>query len=411
MERPSVEPRAFDMSFTSFYRRLNNLCGSRYPSTQPLLTSVEFDRLFSPHILTLPVAVADRAEKAIKAHYKLISDTSYQKHCLQENSWLGSLPARPDSVLTGYDFHTTPTGEAYLVEVNTNSSSFMLTYLLNEAHDLPLSWKGTSALESLWETFITESQLESGSSVAAAIVDEQITQQKMYLEFLIYKDWMNSRGWQTDLADAESLQYAGGMLRDMHGRKIDFVYNRLTDFYLSDPRWTALKKAYLERAVSLSPHPWAYLLGADKLRLAELSQPDFLESYLKSDQSLSDLKSVLIPTHELRSLGSPEEVWAKRKSLFFKPRQSHGSKSVYRGSSVSKKVFERLLEEDIVVQEYVPAQAWPLSPEMQHMENWKFDLRFFVYKDQIQLAVARSYQGQVTNFSSPYGGLTAVIFE
>lgn len=398
------------MSFTSFYRRLNTICSSQYPSTKSLIGAVEFDRLFSPHVLKLPKIIAQRAELAIKAHYNLVSNSAYQKDCLQENSWLGSLPPRPDSILMGYDFHTTPDGRAYLVEVNTNSSSFMLTCLLQQAHDLMPAWNKLAAPDRLWAAFENESQTEQGSKVSAAIVDEQVLNQKMYLEFLIYKDWMNSKGWEVDIADAESLQYAGGTLRDNQGRKIDFIYNRLTDFYLSDPRWAGLKQAYLERAVILSPHPWAYLLAADKIRLAELSQPGYLETYIKDEKELGDLKSVLIPTHELKSLGSPEEVWARRKSLFFKPRQSHGSKSVYRGSTVSRKVFERLLEEDIVVQEYVPAQAWPVVAETGHMENWKFDIRFFVYQNQIQLAVARSYQGQVTNFSSPYGGLTAVIF-
>ena len=63
-----------------------------------------------------------------------------------------------------------------------------------------------------------------------------------------------------------------------------------------------------------------------------------------------------------------------------------------------------------MVQTFVPAQNWKTTETDSYMENWKFDLRFFTYRDQIQLAVARSYQGQVTNFSSRYGGLTAVEF-
>jgi len=58
----------------------------------------------------------------------------------------------------------------------------------------------------------------------------------------------------------------------------------------------------------------------------------------------------------------------------------------------------------------VPAQPWPTGDVDSYLENWKFDVRFFVYRDQIQLAVARVYQGQVTNFSSRYGGLTAIDF-
>ena len=41
-------------------------------------------------------------------------------------------------------------------------------------------------------------------------------------------------------------------------------------------------------------------------------------------------------------------------------------------------------------------------------EEYKFDLRFYVYRDALQLMVARVYQGQVTNLRTPGGGFAAV---
>ena len=83
---------------------------------------------------------------------------------------------------------------------------------------------------------------------------------------------------------------------------------------------------------------------------------------------------------------------------------------MYRGESVSRKVFERLMAEDPLIQKFRPAQRVPVDDERSVLANWKFDLRFYVYEDQIQLACARIYQGQVTNFSSPMGGYTRVKF-
>ena len=65
---------------------------------------------------------------------------------------------------------------------------------------------------------------------------------------------------------------AAGTLRDAGG-PIDLVYNRLTDFALSDARSRALREAYLTGAAVLTPHPRAHALYADKRNLALLSDP------------------------------------------------------------------------------------------------------------------------------------------
>ncbi len=68
------------------------------------------------------------------------------------------------------------------------------------------------------------------------------------------------------------------------------------------------------------------------------------------------------------------------------------------------------MAEDILIQRYQPAQKVPTDDPRSVLENWKFDLRFYVYEDNIQLSCARIYQGQVTNFASPMGGFTSLRF-
>jgi hypothetical protein len=57
---------------------------------------------------------------------------------------------------------------------------------------------------------------------------------------------------------------------------IDLVYNRLADFSLYMPSSAALREAYLENAVVVTPHPRAHVLYADKRNLALLTDPGHL---------------------------------------------------------------------------------------------------------------------------------------
>ncbi len=397
------------ISYANFYRAYRECLAERYPSTKELKEEVDLERLASPHRIRLPKKVARAAQAAITAHYSLAQKESFRRALATDQTWLSQAPARTDAVLMAYDFHTTQEGGANLVEVNTNASSFLLSDVLYRAHGLASGWNGKDALESLHQTFAQEAASFGRPLKSIAIADENVLEQKMLIEFFMYRDWFESHGWKAAIADADKFEFTQNKLW-LNGESVDFVYNRLTDFYLNDPRFAALREAYMTSTAAISPHPWAYHLFADKARLVEISEPGWLEKTGASDAEAQALREVLIPTFELKEMGTAEEVWAQRKTLFFKPRRSHGSKSVYRGSSVSRKVFERLLEEETLVQTFVPAQNWKTSETDTYMENWKFDLRIFTYRDQIQLAVARSYQGQVTNFSSRYGGLTAVEF-
>ena len=53
------------------------------------------------------------------------------------------------------------------------------------------------------------------------------------------------------------------------------VYNRLTDFDLSEPAHLALRNAFDAKAVVLTPHPRVHALMADKRNLIALSQDNF----------------------------------------------------------------------------------------------------------------------------------------
>ena len=386
--------------YHQFYTQIQDTARKLSPGLSGL-AEVSWDHLLSPLELKLPKEVYHNALAAIEAFYRVSRLPSYVKK-LQPVPAVCARPPANRAVLMAYDFHTNEDGQCFLVEINTNASGFLLASIMQmvKLGQTPAQFQ---PMTDLIGSFNSELSLFNGGSLPAqphvAIIDENILEQKMYPEFVIYKDWFERNGWRADIVEAKDFV------------KADLVYNRTTDFYLDGESLTNLRKSYENREACFSPNPYEYWLLADKERLIQFSDASFWSGLGASIQDQEAIQKVLIPTFEKSAIGTAEEIWDQRKSLFFKPKQSHGGKSVYRGESVSRKVFERLMQEqDILIQKYQPAQRVPTDDPRSVLTNWKFDLRFFVYENKIQMVAARTYQGQVTNFASPYGGFTFVQF-
>ena len=74
-----------------------------------------------------------------------------------------------------------------------------------------------------------------------AIVDETPTQQYLYPEFVLLKRHMEAKGLTTVITGPEALLHRDGALWHAD-RRIDFVYNRLTDFYLASGNCAAVAR-------------------------------------------------------------------------------------------------------------------------------------------------------------------------
>jgi hypothetical protein len=130
------------------------------------------------------------------------------------------------------------------------------------------------------------------------------------------------------------------------------------------------------------------------------------DGFWESIQQPALKKSILeclIPSLHVQTLNA-EDLWAQRKKYFFKPLESFGSKAAYAGRGVTKKVFEYILSNPYLAQELVPAPIF----KSDEGEEFKYDIRVYVYRDEIQLIGARLYQGQTTNFKTPRGGFAPV---
>ena len=187
---------------------------------------------------------------------------------------------------------------------------------------------------------------------------------------------------------------------------IDMVYSRLTDFKLENDANAALCAAFLENAIVLTPHPQAHALYADKRNLALFSDSGQLKMLGVPTEFIDVLAANVLHT-EVVDAAHEEELWSRRRQLFFKPSAGYGSKAAYRGDKLTKRVFQEILQSDYVAQ-VVMAPGERIAGSRVAPENLKFDIRCYAYRGEVQWTAARLYQGQTTNFRTPQGGFAPV---
>ncbi len=316
-------------------------------------------------------------------------------------------------VFFGYDFHLNADG-AHLIEINSNAGGgFLNALLLDSQRDAALPGVAV-AEENLEKTFLdmfrNEWRLARGDTPlnCIAIVDEQPEAQYLYPEFLLAQHMFERAGIAAYIADPAVLHSRGeGLYLESSGddRKIDLVYNRLTDFSLQ--QHSVLRQAYLDGGVVLTPDPMHYARYADKRNLMRLTDADGLRALGASDADIATLR--LGVPHTLMVRPELEEMlWRERKQWFFKPATGYGSKGAYRGANLTRRVFGEIMQGGYVAQHMAAPGERMVCAEAAEAQPLKYDVRCYVYAAQVQLVAARLYQGQTTNFRTPGGGFAPV---
>ncbi len=241
-----------------------------------------------------------------------------------------------------------------------------------------------------------------------AIVDETPVQQYLYPEFLLFRQLFERHGLTALICAPHELVWSDGALWH-EGRRIDLVYNRLTDFSLSEPGNAVLRAAWLADGAVITPHPQGHALYADKRNLITLCDDALLESWGVPLETRALLVAG-IPQTRLVDVAHADDLWARRRQLFFKPASGYGSKAAYRGDKLTRRVFDEILSggAGYVVQALAPPSSRQLSIAGAST-MLKLDLRNYVYDGQVQLVAARLWQGQTTNFRTPGGGFAPVL--
>lgn len=365
----------------------------RYPNLQsePLTERVA-ENLISTFTLKLPTTVKRQIEACAEATFELRQNPKYIEWVKQRHPSLSFAAHRNYAICNSLDFHYSEHQGLKLIEINTNAAFLALGLLMYDFRQVPLPVP--FSFEDFTNCLLNEYDLCFKKKITlaelnVAIVDAHPEEQRLFIEFLVYREALRKQNINVDFFD----------YRDEKLKNYNFIYNRHTDFFLQDPESKNLKDLYTESKACLSPHPFEYAALADKA---------LFEVWPTLDEAHSLLP--FLPETKSLSKDLSEVIWKDRKKYFFKPKNAFGSKQSYRGSSISRKAFEEICNENFIAQEYLtPSEVlFELNGET---HKFKYDLRAHFYKNKVQMITARLYQGQVTNLQTALGGFAPVIFE
>lgn len=372
--------------------------------------------LFSSTVVFLAQSVVAQIDAAVQALERVMALPAYQAQALARAPALAAHAFGPVGMFMGYDFHLDARGPR-LIEVNTNAGGAMLNAALARAQQSCCEGMDWAFMpdparlrvdDTFMDMFASEWQLQRGQVPLhrVVIVDDEPAAQYLYPEFELCRHLLMQRGVQAHVVSPQALQWQDGRLR-LGGQVIDMVYNRLTDFYLTEPGHAALRQAYEAGAVVMSPHPRAHALYAEKRNLVTLSDAALLQAWGVCEADRRVLAAV-VPLALQVNADNAATLWAQRRQWFFKPDSGYGGKAVYRGDKLTRRVWAEITAGGYVAQEIVPPGERLVDVDGV-LSDLKFDVRAYAYAGQVQLLAARMYAGQTTNFRTQGGGFAPVV--
>lgn len=323
-----------------------------------------------------------------------INSDSFQKEVLKNAPQIALKDFGPKGAFMGYDFHLTDAGPQ-LIEINTNAGGGLLNLYLSQAQlsccdGVKIPFDLDTLEKEYFQMFLTEWKLQKGVETlkTVAIVDVSPKDQYLYSEFLLFRSLFKKFGLECFIVAPEDLNENDECV--WYGEvKIDFIYNRLTDFYFEQNEHQFLKDAYLKQNIVITPNPHHHALYANKHNLIPLSKLPALNSGVP--------KTIKVDPENYDSL------WKSRRDYFFKPSKGFGSKAAYRGDKMTLRVWDEIKASDYVAQKIVkPGERIVKVNDSQNKLN--VDVRAYVYQGKVQLMTSRLYSGQTTNFRTEGGG-------
>ncbi len=376
--------------------------------------------LFSQTAVFLDARVHATLARAIAAIERVFARPGYQQYTLARAGAIAQHNFGPVGAFMGYDFHISVEGP-HLIEINTNAGGALLNAALARAHQaccgeleklLP-PYTDLARLDAeLLDMFQAEWRSQRGTQTlrTVLIVDDAPDTQYLAPEFELVRQLLQSHGLHAVIADASALRMEHGALWHPAlppGMPVDLVYNRLTDFDLSDPHHAALHDAYATGAAVVTPNPRAHALYAHKRNLVTLGNDDLLATWGVSAQDRALLHAT-IPHTTVVHAHNADALWAARRTLFFKPVAGYGAKAAYRGDKLTKRVWAEIVAGDFIAQKMIPPSERIVDVDGTPT-RLKLDVRAYTYRGHIQLLAARTYSGQTTNMRTPGGGFCPVV--
>jgi hypothetical protein len=388
------------------------------PSLKGMMAKIATTRphLFSSTVVFLSSEMEQAIVATVAAIERVVALPAYQANALLRAPAIAQHGFGPMGACMGFDFHLGAAGPQ-LIEINTNAGGALLNVALARAQEaccVAMDWAfapntGLDTLEqTFFDMFMSEWRRQRGDAQLSSvvIVDDDPAAQYLAPEFELFRQLFQRNGLAASIGEPSALAWHDGKLWHA-GAPVDIVYNRLTDFYLDEPEHEALRYAYETESVVLTPDPHAHALYADKRNLIGLSQDDMLAAWGASTEDRYLLKTV-VPQTQLVTADRADELWAKRRQLFFKPVAGYGAKAAYRGDKLTRRVWGEILAGDFVAQALVPPGERLIDVDGV-LTDLKFDIRAYTYAGRVQLLAARMYTGQTTNFRTKGGGFAPVV--
>lgn len=394
---------------------LKSAIGQSQPNVKPLLEKP--GNLFANSGVLLAAEEIDTMLDVVSAFESLVKLPAYRDEKITDGSNLSQWRSG-HGFLMGYDFHLGPDGPR-LIEINTNAGgAFIVNEMTNHyRHVLPecCDFQSPAHHQQQLESLLINEWHSAGRQSApqrAAIVDDQPQSQYLYPDMLIAKNYFEQSGIETVITDVAALEYHQDELT-FEGKRIDIVYNRSTDFTMAGAGHAALRQAALADAVLVGPNPIHHALYADKKIFPDLADQNKLESFGLDSHHRAVLQQSVPQTWPLTP-DNATDLYAQRRSLFFKPTDGYGSKAVYRGDKITRRVWNEIVSSLEHGQQYIAQQT--VAPSLRAIvaggerRQLKFDVRIYTVGGVAVMAAARVYQGQTTNFRTTGGGFAPVYY-
>ncbi len=368
--------------------------------------------LFSSTSVFISPEQAQQMQALVRAVEAVVAHPEYRR-TLGEWSPLPDFVPPTAGAFMGFDFHLGEQGPR-LIEINTNAGGAFLNVALLRAQiaccaDVTdqMSQQTLHLNRQFMQMFESEWHLQRGKERlrTIAIVDDGPSAQYLFPEFQLAERWFRRQGYAAIIVDAAELHWQNGQLLHQ-STPVDLVYNRLTDFSLSEPRHAALRQAWLQDSAVVTPNPYLHAIYANKRNLTLLTDADLLRSWGIDDATIATLIT-LIPATTHLTPARADEFWEKRREYFFKPASGFGGRAAYRGDKLTRKTWEEIKRGDYIAQQKIPPGERALTVNDEPLLH-KMDIRAYTYAGRIQMFAARLYQGQTTNFRTPGGGFAAV---
>lgn len=358
------------------------------------------DNLISPFKVSVGQKTLSHIQEFIRSVFKMRESSEYLQHYSSELTSAGLIDPGNKSMMMSYDFHVDDQGVPKLIEINTNASFLLLGLELYEAlnQPKPLPSFGSAQISEMLHTELKLQNKDTQRNPRIAIIDETPSSQRLFIEFIVANEMFKSLGFDSSICDYREISASNPP---------DLIYNRYTDFFLSDSSSRDLRKIYQEKLAVVSPNPFEYFLLADKQRMIDWHQPHFMEKMALTEDEKNLILQITPQAQDLTAETAPG-IWSQKKKYFLKPKNSFGSKQSYRGGSISSKIFETLIDQNTIAQEFIPAPENLFKTDHGEEVKLKYDLRCYAYQGDLQLIVARLYQGQVTNLQTLHGGFATI---